>query len=260
MGIEKGKNHQRILLGIIAVVIIGISAFAASDYLLSMDNVTPSSNNASTATPTSPPTPTSTPKPTPKAQQTTGPQSTQTPDKSTQTPTTTATPTQITPSPTPTITPTPPPITPTTWSDNQISIDLNKVEKTNTIPSNVASFMSGIAAPPDLKPNMDYVFVNLTVSRITNVHLLGISGFGNQSTNLISDAGNSYNCSISVTKGIQYSNPNDFHSPSEIAVGAKNLIIFEMPKQEIPKTLSLIYTFKDTWEGAEKEGQLIIGL
>ncbi len=84
------------------------------------------------------------------------------------------------------------------------------------------------------------------------MHVVDLIEKNDETTKMYDKTGNEYSFGAAMATGIQYSDPNNFTSNSEYVVGARILLVFDMPKQENPRNLSVVYLFKETWEASEQ--------
>lgn len=149
---------------------------------------------------------------------------------------------------------------PAGWSDGGIWIILNEVEKTDVIPPDIEDFISTSGEEvPTLIEGQDYVFVNLTIASIENVHVVGPLGYGDERSTLYDAEDHRYTLAQGKVRGIIFTDPHDITAPTEVAEGATVILIFKVPQHEKPTKLTFVYSFKETWEEkSEKRGQIDI--
>ena len=158
--------------------------------------------------------------------------------------------------------PTPTP-TPVVWSDGRIEIILDEVERTQVLPPDVVEFIYTL--PPEELPTPaeghDYVCVYLTIAHIENIHVVDAFGHGDEHSTLRDAEGLSYELALGGVRGIEYLDPHDIMGPYEFVEGATGILVFELPVDKKPASLTFVYSFKETWEQAtSKRGQVDIGL
>lgn len=144
-------------------------------------------------------------------------------------------------------------------SDGQVTIVLDKIERAEAIPSDIAEELHSIPTPDT---GNDFVCVYITIARIENVHVVNPLGFEDERSILLDPQNNEYEFVSAFVKGISYLDPHDIRGPCEAVEGATGFLVFEVPKHEKPLKISYIYSFKASWqEETAKRGQidLILG-
>jgi hypothetical protein len=158
--------------------------------------------------------------------------------------------------------PTPTP-TPAVWSDGRIEIILDQVERTQVLPPDVVEII--YTSPPEELPTPaeghDYVCVYLTIAHIENVHVVDALGHGDERATLRDAEGLSYELALGGVRGIEFLDPHHFTGGYEVVEGATDILVFELPVDKRPASLTFVYSFKETLEQATPErGQVDIGL
>jgi len=149
------------------------------------------------------------------------------------------------------------------WSDGQVSIIVDKVEKTNTRPPQIEeAFSSSTVKLPKLADGHKYVSVYVTISRIENVHILDalfLPLLTEKRSTLQDTEGDTYTMQVGQVSPFESSDPGSSDSQREVTEGATCIIVFEIPQNREPASLTLLYSFKETWEATSAElGQVEI--
>jgi len=149
----------------------------------------------------------------------------------------TATPTLTVPTKTPTLVPPTSTIeTANQYADEYIRIVLDKTERMQELPKDFDK--------PPAEQGKEYIVLYLTVTEIRDVHITNIFGTRDNRPTLVAGSSDEYQAATGQVKGMQFSDPTDIRSPSELAEGAKCIFVFEVPKDIQPVMLKLIYSYK----------------
>ncbi|MFC1924032.1 hypothetical protein ACFLXA_01525 [Chloroflexota bacterium] len=144
-----------------------------------------------------------------------------------------------------------------TWSDGTINIGLDKIERTDVTPSEFV----GAGFPSYTSDGYDYLCIYITITHIENVHLTDPIGYEDDVSALSTSEYNDYECKLSQWTGLQYTDPHDITSPYELVDGGTGILIFEIMENEVPVTLTYVYSFKVTWDDTSpSQGQVEINL
>lgn len=151
------------------------------------------------------------------------------------------------------------------WKDNRIGIIVSKVGKAGVLPSDVSEELDlperVIREMPKPKGDHVLVYIQLTVIKIANAHVVSFGGHDDESSVLTDTEGDTYKLNSWYVKGIKSHFPHDITGPFEFIEGARCLLIFEMPKHKEPANLALVYYYKEAWEDvSRKKGQIDIDL
>jgi hypothetical protein len=137
----------------------------------------------------------------------------------------------------------------TLWEDERISITLDKIERTDTIPPaerllpNASPYTC--QSPPPLSDGCDYVIVYFTISRIERAHITNLF----EETPLLTDDRDGKAKLICGSFQVVLTDPsNPRESNIEVPVGAKGFIVYELTTQAKPATLELAYSYVESWE------------
>ena len=146
------------------------------------------------------------------------------------------------------------------WEDIRIGIIVNKVEKAVVLSPEITEELGLFLKemPKPAKGN-DLVCIQLTIVKITNVHVISLGGRDDEKSFLTDDEGHKYRLNFCGVKGVEFLDPSDIRSPSEFIEGSRCILLFEMPKRKEPANLTFLYYFKEAWEDAlSKKGQIDI--
>lgn len=174
-----------------------------------------------------------------------------------------------TPTPRSTFTPTPVPTT--IWSDGRLGIRIDKVTRTDNLPSDIAKDQTIVAvwdplATPKPLPTPRYgnefVSVYLTFVQIEYIHIVSpFVGYAQEESSLYDTKNREYETVLRQFNGIRFLDPHDITSPCELVEGATGYLVFEMPKNEKASKLRLPYSYKESWEQTSpSRGVIEIGL
>ena len=154
------------------------------------------------------------------------------------------------------------------WENGQIGVVLNKVERTDVLPSGIIERSTNIqfggisdaqfGQIPELTEGYDFVIVYLNIADIKNVHVVSLGGRGEEKSILYDIEDNKCNLLCWNVQGIKFSDPHDITKPIEFTEDAKCILVFKIPKHEKPKVLTFVYYFKETWEGSRMKGEIDI--
>lgn len=142
----------------------------------------------------------------------------------------------------------------TLWKDDRISIMLDKIERTDTIPP-AERLLPGATPPvcqppPPLSEGCDYVILYFTIPRIERVHITNIF----EETVLTDDEGGKGKLICGSFYPVILTNPNNLAETNvELAVGAKGFVVYELATQAKPATFELVYSYVESWEQKNKE-------
>ncbi len=126
----------------------------------------------------------------------------------------------------------------------RICIVLDKMERTETIPDEVAELFKGRTLA-SVEKGCDYVILHLTVSKIKQVHVTKMMCGG---SGLIDDEGHECRPIGLIFRGWKFRDPHDIKSESELVPGSTGILIYEIPVEAKPATLKLIYSYLESWE------------
>jgi hypothetical protein len=149
------------------------------------------------------------------------------------------------------------------WEDIRIGIIVNKVEKAVILPPEIieelrSPILSTIEMPKPAEGN-DLVCIQITIVKITNVHVISLGGRDDEKSFLTDDEGHKYKLNYWNVKGLNLLDLSDIASPHEFIEGSRCILLFEMPKRKEPANLTFVYYFKEAWEDSlSKKGQIDI--
>lgn len=146
------------------------------------------------------------------------------------------------------------------WEDIRIGIIVNKVEKAVVLSPEITEELGLFLKemPKPAKGN-DLVYIQLTIVKIKNVHVISMGGRGDEKSFLTDAEGHKYSLNFCGVKGVEFLDPSDISSPYEFIEGSRCFLLFEMPKRKEPANLTFVYYFKEAWEDAlSKKGQIDI--
>ncbi len=138
-------------------------------------------------------------------------------------------------------------------SDGQVTIIINRLERSDTIPADVAEELDDIPAP---ESGNDFILAYITIARIESVHVVDPLGFENREPVLFDSKNHEYEPLTGSIKGVRFTDPQDITSPYEVVEGATGFLMFEIPKAEKPSKINYIYSFKLSWQESAKMGQM----
>ncbi|WKZ38972.1 MAG: hypothetical protein QY328_11960 [Anaerolineales bacterium] len=181
------------------------------------------------------------------------PEPTPEPAQSVDTPTLIPTPVSPTTTPTkipPTLTNTP--SAPDDLFDGRLGISVSKIEFTKTLPDEYDL--------PNAGDRDTYVSIHIAVTRIVGTHITNLVGFEKEKSILHDDKGQNYTLVYGTFKGIRFSDPTNITSSYEFIKGAEGVLVFEIPEDQKPATLDLIYTYQESLDddSAKKRGEITI--
>lgn len=135
------------------------------------------------------------------------------------------------------------------WQDARIEIRIDKIDRADLYPADLRA--PGYKyRPPEAGKN--FVVVYMTITHIRNIHVVGLGGRGDTKSSLRDTEGDEYASYSWNVKGFKYLDPHDIRSPSELIQGATIVLLFEIPTNKKPATLTFVYYFKETWEQQSK--------
>lgn len=139
------------------------------------------------------------------------------------------------------------------YEDGHIGIKIDNIEKTNDYPSELKVANQQYYPP---REGHKYLLVYLTIEFIKDIHVVGFGG--SNDTKLSDTYANEYNLFAWNATGLKFSGPDKkLNSPKEYDVGAKVVLIFEIPESNHPAALSFVYYFKEKWyDGHSHKGQI----
>lgn len=181
------------------------------------------------------------------------PEPTPEPAQSVDTPTLIPTPVSPTTTPTkipPTLTNTP--SAPDDLFDGRLGISVSEIEFTKTLPDEYKL--------PNAGDRDTYVSIHIAVTRIVGTHITNLVGFEKEKSILHDDKGQNYTLVYGTFKGIRFSDPTNITSSYEFIKGAEGVLVFEIPEDQKPATLDLIYTYQESLDddSAKKRGEITI--
>ena len=135
-----------------------------------------------------------------------------------------------------------------------IGISLREVETVEELPAEYSL--------PAASTGYAYLSIQLTVTRIEGVHLVNVLGFGEERPVLHDSDGQSYTLGFGTFRGVKFQDPTNITSPSELVEGAEGILVFEIPKDQEPADLNLVYTYQETWDDSspEQRGEMTVRL
>ena len=138
--------------------------------------------------------------------------------------------------------------------DSQVTIVLDRLERTDTVPSDIAEELDNIPTPV---AGSEFVCIYFTIARIENIHMVDPLGYEEEGAVLFDAQGHEYKPKWAKVTGIRLVDPSDLTGPCEVVEGATGFVVFEAPKAEKPSKLEFVYSFKVTWEEeSAKRGQI----
>jgi hypothetical protein len=144
-------------------------------------------------------------------------------------------------------------------SDERITVVLDKLERADNIPDELVPPGYKKGAPSE---GCDIVCIYLNIKRIENVYLLDPLRYDKDDKSFLLDAnGHQYEFNFSTFQGATFKDPHDIKSPMKMNEGATVTVVFELPINEKPAKLCMVYSFNDVWETqSAKRGQIDIDL
>lgn len=130
------------------------------------------------------------------------------------------------------------------WEDERIAITLDKLERTDSYPS---EFKTPGYRYPLPKESYDFIVICFTVTHIKDIHLGMPERSAKTKPTLIDAHGNVYELDNVQFTGIEYKDGLT-GSDYEIIQGAKGIFLFKTPKNEEPKIFKFVYTYWESWE------------
>jgi hypothetical protein len=143
------------------------------------------------------------------------------------------------------------------WKDEQISLTINKLERTNSYPNDLRT--PGYRYKPPEK-GKNYFVIYLTVNHIKKVHLGMPEPSMPTKPSLYDEKDIKYDMANVRYQGIEYKEglTGDQY---EIVKGAKGIMLFVIPQKTKPARLEFIYPFWVSWENKViKYGKIAIDL
>lgn len=130
------------------------------------------------------------------------------------------------------------------WEDERIAITLDKIERTDSYPSEFK--MPGYRYPPP-KEGYDFIVLCVTVTQIKDIHLGMPERSAQTKPTLVDTHGNVYELANVKYTGVEYKEGLT-GSDYEIIQGAKGIFLFKTPKNEEPKIFKFVYSYWESWE------------
>jgi len=135
------------------------------------------------------------------------------------------------------------------WENIRIGIIVNKVEKAVVLPPEITEEL-GLSLKEMPKPakGNNLVYIQLTIVKIKDVHVIGLGGRGDEKSFLTDTEGHKYRLNYWNVKGLNLLDLSDIASPHEFIEGSRCILLFEMPRRKEPTNLTFVYYFKEAWE------------
>ncbi len=146
------------------------------------------------------------------------------------------------------------------WEDIRIGIIVNKVEQAVVLSPEITEELSLFLKemPKPAKGN-DLVCIQLTIVKITNVHVISLGRRGYEKSFLTDAEGHKYRLNFWGVKGVEFLDLSHLTGSYKFIEGSRCILLFEMPKRKEPANLTFLYNFKESWEDAlSKKGQIDI--
>lgn len=138
------------------------------------------------------------------------------------------------------------------WSDGYVELTLNKIYRTDTVPPD----FERVSSP---KVGHDFVVINLTFTLIEGREVVA-----GGSPVLFDSEGNNYTVEKMVAgiSGLQFAVKEGKQVVYElISEGARELLLYPMPKDREPAHLEFSYLYAESWENVSiEEGKIEINL
>jgi hypothetical protein len=145
------------------------------------------------------------------------------------------------------------------WEDGRIGVIIKKVETKDSLSCDVRDGLTGPPYAPlrQAKPGHTLSCIHLVLAKVKAGHVIGP---GTEST-LNDAAGRKYPLVTFGIKGLEFLDPHDISSPSKLVESSEILLLFEVPSNARPETLTFVYSFSDSWPAKNEEvARMNVGL
>jgi hypothetical protein len=138
------------------------------------------------------------------------------------------------------------------YEDDRIGVTFEKIEKADKYPAEWR--LEGYRYSLPGKENV-YLVVNYTIVRIKDIHLVNCGrDFKKDVSSVLRTAnGKEYKPMECILEGFKKKDQNSSTYHPEVEQGAKGMLLFLLPKDEIAIALSFVYVFQYTWEDKDKQ-------
>ena len=141
--------------------------------------------------------------------------------------------------------------------DDNVSLRSDRFEKTDVFPKDIVEkHFSSTNRPPTPAQGNTFIFIYSTVTRIENIHLVGIGGRNEKSALLFDVQGREHKRSMAFFVGLQFKDNTDIRSPYELVEGSEITMVFEVPEDTEPSELRFVYYFKKEWEDPKEQAEI----
>lgn len=146
--------------------------------------------------------------------------------------------------------------------DTIISITVITVERAPTLSDSIIKeFNISSNQLPAPEEGYEFVWIQIAITQIKNVHLVSFGGRGDELSSLSDTDGHNYKLHSWQAKGLNFSDPNDMTSPIEFVEGARCFLLFEVPKNHESAHINFVYYYKDKLtDNSKKAGEIDIEL
>lgn len=136
------------------------------------------------------------------------------------------------------------------WEDERIGITLDKLERTDSYPSELKTPGQEYSSA---KEGYDFVFIHLTIAHIEGVHL----GLVSKETTLVDAESREYKAA-NAKFPIQLKDLTDISAGYKIVEGSSGFVVFEIPEHAEPVDLKFVYPYSELGEEKTMHGQIDI--
>jgi hypothetical protein len=145
------------------------------------------------------------------------------------------------------------------WEDGRIGVIVKKVETKDALSCDVRDGLTGATYVPlrQAKAGDTLSCIHLVLAKVKTGH---VTRLGTEPT--LNDAvGRKYPLLTFGIKGLEYLDPHDILSPSKLVESSEILLLFEIPSNARPETLTFVYSFSDSWPAKNEEvARMNVGL
>jgi hypothetical protein len=144
------------------------------------------------------------------------------------------------------------------WEDGRIGVIVKKVETKDALSCDVRD---GLTGPPfallrQAKAGHTLSCIHLLLAKVKAGHVIALG-----TATLNDAAGRKYPAVTFGIKGLEYLDPHDVLSPSKLVESSEILLLFEIPSDSRPETLTFVYSFSDSWPAKNEEvARMNVGL
>jgi hypothetical protein len=145
------------------------------------------------------------------------------------------------------------------WEDSRIGVIVKKVETKDALSCDVQDELMGTpwVHRGQAKAGHTLSCIHLVLAKVKAGYVIGPA---TEST-LNDAAGRKYPLVTFGIKGLEFLDPHDISSPSKLVESSEILLLFEIPSNARPETLTFVYSFSDSWPAKNEEvARINVGL